>query len=387
MRHRSVSSVLNHVLFVSLAAACGGKVGSDGEISPLPSPPATSNPPPDEGGYSPPGEPPIDGGIPDVLLGRRPDAAQMDDVDVPDTTFIDDAGPDTAQPWDAAACSTPDKPDASGCAAYNVAFYGDPAACGFDSNGYGPQQVCAQLCGLSYAACQLPADGEAILQCEPMCLGRRPENLPAPEPRKQSRLGNHFARAAFLEAASVAAFRILRDELAAHRAPKRLLHAAERAARDELRHARATGALARRFGGEPGQAPRQRPSRARSLEAIALENAVEGCIRETYGALLGAWQARAARDPSVRAAMTRIARDEARHAELSWRVARWIEPRLDRAARTRLAKAKSAAIAQLTREISAEPHPEVARTAGLPSAADAKRLLEHLARELYDAAA
>jgi hypothetical protein len=56
-----------------------------------------------------------------------------------------------------------------------------------------------------------------------------------------------LAEAAWLEAASVDAFRVLRLELRAHSAPRRLLRAASRAARDERRHARAAGALARRF--------------------------------------------------------------------------------------------------------------------------------------------
>ena len=52
----------------------------------------------------------------------------------------------------------------------------------------------------------------------------------------------------------------------------------------------------------------------RELEAIAIENAVEGCVRESFGALLATWQAKTAGDARVRAAMKRIARDETRHA-------------------------------------------------------------------------
>lgn len=52
-----------------------------------------------------------------------------------------------------------------------------------------------------------------------------------------------------------------------------------------------TRRLAARYG---ATAPRPRVERApvRSLEDIAVENAVEGCVRETFGALVGAWQAR-----------------------------------------------------------------------------------------------
>jgi hypothetical protein len=64
---------------------------------------------------------------------------------------------------------------------------------------------------------------------------------------------------------------------------------------------------------------------ARSLEELAVENAVEGCVRETYGALTAIWQARTAKDPSVAAAVRRIARDETRHAALSWANQRSLE--------------------------------------------------------------
>jgi demethoxyubiquinone hydroxylase (CLK1/Coq7/Cat5 family) len=58
---------------------------------------------------------------------------------------------------------------------------------------------------------------------------------------------------------------------------------------------------------------------ARSLEAIALDNVSEGCVRELYGALVATYQARVARDPEVRAVVTRIAREETQHAALSLR--------------------------------------------------------------------
>ncbi|NIS36796.1 MAG: ferritin-like domain-containing protein, partial [Actinobacteria bacterium] len=37
----------------------------------------------------------------------------------------------------------------------------------------------------------------------------------------------------------------------------------------------------------------------RTAYEIALENAVEGCVRETFGALVGAHQALRASDPSI----------------------------------------------------------------------------------------
>jgi len=74
--------------------------------------------------------------------------------------------------------------------------------------------------------------------------------------------------------------------------------------------------LARRFGAEP-RAPRVAASELRSLEALAFDDAREGCVHETYAAFEAVHQAATARDPEVRAALRLIARDELRHAAFS----------------------------------------------------------------------
>ena len=206
-------------------------------------------------------------------------------------------------------------------------------------------QVCRALCppsGITSGFCSIESvhGDTATLACHVECTGRRPEGL------AEGRLTGQLAEMARLEAASVFAFKRLRDELAAHGAPRRLLRACGRAARDEVRHARTMGALARRRG-QRIEAPRVEPARPRSLAAMATENAVEGCVRETYGALVATRDADAHPDPLVRAAMKRIAKDETRHAALSWEIAAWIEPRLDAAARARLRAARRSAAFEL----------------------------------------
>src|SRR5581483_682033 len=113
---------------------------------------------------------------------------------------------------------------------------------------------------------------------------------------------------------------------------------AREAARDERRHARTMTALARRRG---ATVPRVRATRRRSraLFDIALENAVEGCVREAYGALFAVWQSEHATDPRVRSAMRSIARDEATHAELAYDVHAWAREILQPDERTRLDRA------------------------------------------------
>jgi hypothetical protein len=187
---------------------------------------------------------------------------------------------------------------------------------------------------------------------------------------------------AHLEAASVPAFARMRAELAKLGAPRRLLASIERAKRDEMRHARAMGRIAHRFGGTAGTA-RVRTVRQRSIEAIARENAIEGCVRETYGALVATWQARNASDPSIRVALSDIARDETRHATLSWQAARFLRRKLDAPARRRVDEARRRAIAKLYEETSHEPAAEIVEQAGLPSASDAHRLLDAMTRHVW----
>jgi len=220
-----------------------------------------------------------------------------------------------------------------------------------------------------------------IVECAscPNGVGRRPRGLDQPRSRRSNAtaLGKYFANAAHLEAASVHAFRILRRELASFGAPDDLLVAAKRAEVDEVRHTKLTAKIARAHGSKP---PRVRVARGarRSLEAIALENAVEGCVRETFGALVAMWQAERATDDDVAAAMKEIAVDETRHAALAWSVAAWADTRLDTRARERIEAAKNKAISDLENELAIEAHPDLVARAGLPSASDQRRLLSAL---------
>ncbi|MEO6420610.1 MAG: ferritin-like domain-containing protein, partial [Polyangiaceae bacterium] len=176
------------------------------------------------------------------------------------------------------------------------------------------------------------------------------------------------------EAASVDAFLILRNELVLHDAPKRLVASAGRAARDEVRHARMTSSMARRHGAMPKPVPASAGRTDRTLEEIAIENAIEGCVRETYGAVTAMWQASKAEDPRVRALMKRIAVDETRHAELAWSVAKWAHGRLSEESRARVDEAMRSAVHALAKEVS-PPGVELTRSAGLPSVAEARSLL------------
>lgn len=183
--------------------------------------------------------------------------------------------------------------------------------------------------------------------------GRRPEALALVGDAPGDDVGGELAAMAELEAASVPAFERLARELVAHGAPAALVARARAAARDEIRHARAMTALATRHGATPraiaiGELP------IRSLEAIAIENAVEGCVREAYGALVATFQAERAA-PALRRVFRSIARDERRHAALSEAVAAWLDAALSPAGRAAVALARSAARAELRASLASAP--------------------------------
>ena len=178
----------------------------------------------------------------------------------------------------------------------------------------------------------------------------------------------------------MAAFHILADELRAHGAPAPLVDEARRSAGDEVVHARDVARLARRWGALPG--PVEIAARPiRSLEEIAVENAIEGGVRERYGAHLAVVQSQAAGDAETRALYRRIAPDELRHAELAFAIDEWIAGKLGGAARRRVCEAKQAARARLVDELAKEPSPSLQRAVGLP---DATRAVEALPQRCAD---
>jgi hypothetical protein len=182
---------------------------------------------------------------------------------------------------------------------------------------------------------------------------------------------------AHLEAASVDAFLILRDELRAHGAPPELIRRAEVAAADEVRHAATVGALAARHGAVVVP-PTVTRGPVRSLEEMALENAREGCVREAYGALEALWQARFAVEEETRVVFETIAAEEGQHAALSWDLAAWFDGQLDEPARARVAAAREAEVAALASELRARRPTAEGRTVGAPTAARATSLLSQL---------
>lgn len=197
------------------------------------------------------------------------------------------------------------------------------------------------------------------------CKGRRPlGHVEEVECAEGDELGTYLAGCAHLEAASVVAFTELAGQLAALGAPAGLVARCRTAAIEEARHAAVLGGL----GGARGATvtrPQQQACEA-SLVAIALHNAVEGCVHEAWAAVGATWQAVHARDPELRAAFATIAVEEAGHAQLAWDLHTWLIGQLVDEQRTAVLVAQRAAIAGLPRLAASEVGPP---ELGMPNAA------------------
>ncbi len=256
-------------------------------------------------------------------------------------------------------------------------------------------EICIALCEqeadafdweLTCSVPELTPEGEVLIVCHwtTGCDGRRHACL------RSSGAGaggdavtSWLARAAHDEAGSVHAFVALRRELARHGAPRPLLARLRRAAADERRHARVVDRLVRSRGGR-WRRPVMAACPGRELLAIAVENAVEGCVRETWAALSAAHQARCAGDRRIRAAMVGIALDEQGHAELAWAIDAWLHGRLDAEEWAQVEAARAGAAAQLRAGLLARHLPdEVVQLAGVADGEVALRLVDGLAEALW----
>jgi hypothetical protein len=272
------------------------------------------------------------------------------------------------------------------CEPQSFPFHGTAAECDADFGILSVAQ-CGSLCpaGATAIDCYVlwSSAAQEVINCNYACTaGRRPAGLQPPSDAAARTAGGRLlAKAAYLEEASVHAFVVLALELEEHGAPTRLCEASLRAARDEIRHAAVMRRLAERAEARVG-AVRVEGRRRRPLEAIAVENAVEGCVGEAYGAAVACMQAKRAGDPRFRAVMKRIAADETRHAELSFELARWFDGHLSREGRRRLRNARDLAVQALARSVRRAPD-GTAVVLGLPTAEQATVLVEELRRSLW----
>jgi hypothetical protein len=205
-----------------------------------------------------------------------------------------------------------------------------------------PIEECRKLCGAGgrLTGCRvhpmragsdegghaMPTGRAVVCDQVPSCPGgRAPTEVDLSAPvRAASHDGAFWAAVARMEAVSIASFLRLAGELRAHGAPRGLIARAALAARQEQVHATRIAGVAVRLGAELPEVPVLSLD-VRALEAVALENEVEGCVHERWSAAVVAHQAAAL--PELSARLQPIAVDEAQHAQLALDVGRWLRDR------------------------------------------------------------
>lgn len=234
--------------------------------------------------------------------------------------------------------------------------------------GRGPEGYDLISCGPSIA------DGGVAIQCvfEGISSCGRYPIKPVPVASGSSTGSRWLGRAAYVEAASAWSFSRLAVSLSHHRAPPKLIQEAQRAARDERRHARLTGEAAHRFGGTPPPFAASSP-RCLELDMLALENAVDGCLVETWGAHQCAWQAQASREPNLRRMFASIAEDERRHAAFAQDLQSWLDGRLTSKSKRLVRELQHEAFVALRSGLDV-PQPKSLLPLGLPDRKEAKAL-------------
>lgn len=153
-------------------------------------------------------------------------------------------------------------------------------------------------------------------------MPRRTNDHRVDEPTR-AKLFAHWAREASAECASIPAFLALARDLARASAPRNLVDAALRAAREEATHTRLCTALANEHADVPIAActpstPRAADENAQGLlERLVLEAFWDGCVAEGSAAAMARRAAATAKNDTARTALNVIARDEQGHADLA----------------------------------------------------------------------
>jgi hypothetical protein len=138
-------------------------------------------------------------------------------------------------------------------------------------------------------------------------------------------LAEHWMLEAAAEHASVASFAQLTLDLMAFGAPPDLLADVQRAAIDEIEHAKIAFALATAFGGAAvgPTALAARPGACHTLADLARTTFTDACVNESAASAQLSERAREVSDPTLKQLFATMGADEERHAELAWRIVAW----------------------------------------------------------------
>jgi hypothetical protein len=187
---------------------------------------------------------------------------------------------------------------------------------------------------------------ELVLGCGRLYLPDRspssrvePASLPPPSrsllkktgPATRRAAGEHWTYAARAEYVSVASFARATQEMMGVGAPRRFLLAMQKAAREEVRHAKASLRIAAQLLdvdvkelGPACYAPVvPLPPRASTHAELCKLTLLEAAIPETLGVAAARRTLKAVRTPLIRETLRSIVADECRHALLAWDMAQW----------------------------------------------------------------
>jgi len=190
------------------------------------------------------------------------------------------------------------------------------------------------------------------------CTDERSAAWP-PSSAARAQLRQAWLADAAMEHASVASFARLALELLAFGAPPELVRGAHEAALDEVEHARLAYGIASALGEhDVGPAPfpaARHADLATSVGDLVRATVRDGCVGETFAALVAAEAHAACIEPRSREVLARIAEDERSHAAYAFRVVAWAIVAFGDEARGAAAEAFTVAIARLREEPRSEP--------------------------------
>jgi hypothetical protein len=152
-------------------------------------------------------------------------------------------------------------------------------------------------------------------------------NVECLTPDERLLLAEHWTKLGLMDHASVAAFARFVLQLLELGAPADLIRSTQAALADEISHAELCFGIATELAGHSVQPAAL--SMTGALDAMSPDQVVstafaEACLGETIAAVEAELASEVAEDAAVKAALAKIAKDEARHAELGFRFLSWV---------------------------------------------------------------
>lgn len=223
-----------------------------------------------------------------------------------------------------------------------------------------------------------------VIFCGGCGVGRLTDEIDAsPIACTDGSMGQWLAQSAWFEGVAADAFDRLANELLLLQAPADLIDRSRQNGIDEQEHHRVMCLLAEREGVTPASV-QSGSHTMRSLAEIAIENAGEGCVRETLGALVMQWQGLHAETAELREVFSKIAQEETAHAQWSWELDAWARSVLSVEQIAQMDARRTQTVAALTHEMcDSEPFTGLRDRAGMPSAFVVRSMIAELQQSVW----